>query len=159
METYHSAVIGSYRRRRRDVLIARRGYVLLRRLGDVALRRHWVLHLRRTCDVSRTYREMLLRRPVARWSQFFRNMHLLCDAIVLNQLVEGTLTTALNELHFIVNLYSFALQLVPQAKLSFPKASHYSILRQKNFQKFPLQFLLTHFFEVISTPRLESIKL
>ena len=159
METYHSAVIGSYRRRRTDVLIGRRGYVPLRRIGDVALRRHWVLHLRRTCDASRTYREMLLRRPVARWSQFFRNMHLLRDAIVLNQLVEGTLTTVLNELHFIVNLYSFALQLVPQAKLSFPKASHYPILRQKNFQKFHLQFLLSHFFEVISTPRLESIKL
>ena len=31
---------GSYRRRRRDVLIGRSGYVPLRRLGDVPLRRN-----------------------------------------------------------------------------------------------------------------------
>ena len=37
---------GSYRRRRRDVLMGRRGYVPLRRLGDVPLRRLWVFHLR-----------------------------------------------------------------------------------------------------------------
>ena len=37
--------------------------VPLRRLGDVPLRRHWVFHLRRTCDVTGTYRETsLLRR-------------------------------------------------------------------------------------------------
>ena len=33
---------GSYRRRRRDVLMGRGGYVPLRRLSDVPLRRHWV---------------------------------------------------------------------------------------------------------------------
>ena len=53
---------GSYRRRRRDVLMGRGGYVPLRRLGDVPLRRHWVFHLRRTCDVTGTYRETSLRR-------------------------------------------------------------------------------------------------
>ena len=37
---------GSYRRRRRDVLMGRRGYVPLRRLGDVPLRLRWVFHLR-----------------------------------------------------------------------------------------------------------------
>ena len=37
---------GSYRRRRRDVLMGRRGYVPLGRLGDVPLRRLWVFHLR-----------------------------------------------------------------------------------------------------------------
>ena len=37
---------GSYRRRCRDVLMGRRGYVPLRRLGDVPLRRLWVFHLR-----------------------------------------------------------------------------------------------------------------
>ena len=37
---------GSYRRRRRDVLMGRRGYVPLRLLGDVPLRRRWVFHLR-----------------------------------------------------------------------------------------------------------------
>ena len=61
-------------RRRGDVLMGRRCYVLLRnrhyvpirhhrdvplrRLGDVPPRRRWVLHLRRTCDVAGTYREM-----------------------------------------------------------------------------------------------------
>ena len=36
---------GSYRRRRRDVLMGHRGYVPLRRLGDVPLRRLWVFYL------------------------------------------------------------------------------------------------------------------
>ena len=65
-------------RRRRDVMMGRRCYVLLRRryevpirrhgdtplrrLGDVPSRRRWVFHLRRTCDVTGTYRETLLRR-------------------------------------------------------------------------------------------------
>ena len=87
-------LFGSYRRRSRDVLMGRGGYVPLRRrgdvlmgrhhyvpmgrhhdipirrredvplrrLGDVPLRRHWVFHLRRTCDVTGTYRETSLRR-------------------------------------------------------------------------------------------------
>ena len=46
---------GSYRRRRRDVLMGRGGYVPLRRLSDVALRRHWVFHLRLVWDVVETY--------------------------------------------------------------------------------------------------------
>ena len=46
---------GSYRRRRRDVLMRRRGYVPLRRLGDVPLRRRWVFHLRLIWDVVETY--------------------------------------------------------------------------------------------------------
>ena len=37
---------GSYRRRRRYVLMGRREYVPLRRLGDVPLRRRWVFHMR-----------------------------------------------------------------------------------------------------------------
>ena len=37
---------GTYRRRRRDVLMERRGYVRLRSLGDVPLRCCWVFHLR-----------------------------------------------------------------------------------------------------------------
>ena len=36
----------SYRRRRRDVLMGRSGYVPLRRLGEVPLRSHWEFHLR-----------------------------------------------------------------------------------------------------------------
>ena len=38
--------IGSYRRRRRDVLMGRHVYVPVRRLGDVPLRCFWVFHLR-----------------------------------------------------------------------------------------------------------------
>ena len=48
-------------RRRHDVPIRCHGDVPLRLLGDVPRRRHWVFHLRRTCDVAGTYREMLLR--------------------------------------------------------------------------------------------------
>ena len=54
-------------------------------------------------------------------------MHFLCDAIDLKQSVEGTLkvsgkslTTVLNEVHFIVNLHSFSLPLIPQANSSKP---------------------------------------
>ena len=49
-------------RRRRDVLMGRQRYVPLRHLGDVPLRRCWVFHLRRTCGVAGTYREMSFRR-------------------------------------------------------------------------------------------------
>ena len=49
-------------RRHRDIPIRRREDVPLRRLGDVPLRRRWVFHLRGTCDVTGTYREMSLRR-------------------------------------------------------------------------------------------------
>ena len=48
--------------RRHDIPIRRREDVPLRRLGDVQLRRCWVFHLRRTCDVTGTYRETSLRR-------------------------------------------------------------------------------------------------
>ena len=46
---------GSYRRRQRDVLMGRRGYVPLRRLGDIPLRHCWVIHLRLIWDVVETY--------------------------------------------------------------------------------------------------------
>ena len=45
----------SYRRRRNDVVIGRRGYLLLRHLGDVPMRRRMVFHLRVVCDVVKTY--------------------------------------------------------------------------------------------------------
>ena len=48
--------------RHHDIPIRRREDVPLRRLGDVPLRRRWVFHLRRTCDVAGTYKEMSLRR-------------------------------------------------------------------------------------------------
>ena len=37
---------GTYKRRCRDVVMGRRGYVPMRRLGDVPLRHCWVFHLR-----------------------------------------------------------------------------------------------------------------
>ena len=49
-------------RRCYDVPIRRRRDAPLRRFGDVPWRRCWVFHLRRTCDVTGTYRETSLRR-------------------------------------------------------------------------------------------------
>ena len=49
-------------RRRQDTPIRRREGVTLKCLGDVPLRRSWVLHLRRTCHVTGTYRLTSLRR-------------------------------------------------------------------------------------------------
>ena len=40
------ALFGTYKRRRIDVLMGRRGYIALRRLGNVPQRRRWVFHLR-----------------------------------------------------------------------------------------------------------------
>ena len=48
--------------RRYNVPIRRRRDAPLRRLGDIPSRRRWVFHLRRTCDVTGTYRETSLRR-------------------------------------------------------------------------------------------------
>ena len=47
-------LFGTYKRRRRDVLMGRRGYVPLRGLGSVPLRRRWVFHLRLVWDVVET---------------------------------------------------------------------------------------------------------
>ena len=44
--TFLGVLFGTYKRRRRDVLMGRRGYVPLRCLGNVPLRRRWVFHLR-----------------------------------------------------------------------------------------------------------------
>ena len=49
-------------RRHHDIPKRRREDVPLRRLGDVLLTRRWVLHLRRSCDVTGTYRETSIRR-------------------------------------------------------------------------------------------------
>ena len=43
---------GTYRRRRRDILMGCRGYLPLRRLGDVPIRRRGDVPLRRFGDVS-----------------------------------------------------------------------------------------------------------
>ena len=44
------------------VPIRRCGDILLKRLGDLPPRSHWVFHLRYTCDVSGTNKEMPLQR-------------------------------------------------------------------------------------------------
>ena len=48
--------------RRHYVPMRRHHDIPIRRREDVPLRRHWVFHLRRTCDVTETYRETSLRR-------------------------------------------------------------------------------------------------
>ena len=64
-------------------------------------------------------------------------MHFLCDATDLKHSVECTLkvkgkslTTILDEVRFIVNLYSFSLPMVSQANPFFPKLSHFPPPRQ-----------------------------
>ena len=81
---------------------------------------------------------------------FLRNMNFLCDAIDLKQSVERTLeawgkslTIVWHEAHFIVNLYSLPLPLVPEANPSFTMVSHLTPPRWNNFQNFPSIFLLT----------------
>ena len=77
-ETSLGVSLETYLRRGRDVLMGLRHYVSLRRrhdiplrlcedvplrhLGDVPLRQCWMFHLRRTCDVTGTYKKMSLRR-------------------------------------------------------------------------------------------------
>ena len=68
----------------------------------------------------------------------------LCDVIDFNQSAEDTLKvwgkslkTALDEVHFIFNLYSYPLPVVPQANPSFPKICHSPPPRKNNFQNSP----------------------
>ena len=49
-------------RRSYDVPVRDHRDAPLRRLGDIPSRHRWAFHLRRTCDVTVTYRETLLRR-------------------------------------------------------------------------------------------------
>ena len=49
-----------------------------------------------------------------------------------------SLTAVLDKVHFVVNLYSSPLPLVPQANPSFSKVSYFPHPRQNNFQNFPL---------------------
>ena len=72
---------------------------------------------------------------------------ILCHVIDLKQSLEGTLkvwekslTTALHEVYFVVNLYSPPLPLVPQANPSFPKISHFPPSQAEQFPKLPLFF-------------------
>ena len=63
-------------------------------------------------------------------ADIFRNIIFLCDTIDLKQSLESILKTALNEVHFIVNIYSF-LPLDLQANPSFPKASHLPLSQEE----------------------------
>ena len=54
----------TYKRRRRDELMGRRGCVPLRRLGGATMRRSWMFHLRLVWDVVKTYRWESLLRPL-----------------------------------------------------------------------------------------------
>ena len=69
----------------------------------------------------------------------------ICDAIDLKQAVGGTLKvlgksleSVLDEVHFIVNLYSFSLPSDPQANPSFPKASNLPPFQAEQLPKLPL---------------------
>ena len=53
--TLLSVSFGSYRRRLRDVLMGRCGYVPLRRLGAILMRPRWAFHLRLMWDVVEAY--------------------------------------------------------------------------------------------------------
>ena len=86
-------------------------------------------------------------------------MHFLCDAIDLKQSVEGTLKVQgkssaifLDEVHFIVNLYSFSLSLVPLANPSFPKVSNLPTPRQINFKNSPSFSVNPYFLRISQLP-------
>ena len=86
-------------------------------------------------------------------------MHFVCDAIDLKQSKEvslklqGTsLADVLDEVFFIVNLYSFLLPLVLQENLSFTKVSYLPRTTHKTPSLF---FCEPLFFEDMSTPRSE----
>ena len=67
-----------------------------------------------------------------------------CDSIDLNQSVKGTLKvlrkslkTVLEEVHFIVNLFSFRILPVHQANPSLPRVSYFPCFRHNNLQTSP----------------------
>ena len=71
-------------------------------------------------------------------------MHFLYDAINLKQSVEGTLNpqgksliTVLDEVHFIVNLYSFPTTPAPQGKSFLPQGKSFAPSEAEQLPKFP----------------------
>ena len=96
---------------------------------------------------------------------FLRNMDFLCDAIDLKQSVKNTLkvwgkylTSVLDELQFIVNLYSFFLPLVLHASPSLAKVSNLPFPDRAASKNSPFYLCKSLFLEYISTLRLESTK-
>ena len=84
-------------------------------------------------------------------------MHFSCDVIDLMQSVESTLnvqeksfTTVLDEVHFIVKLYSFPLPLVLQANLSFFKVRHLPLSQAERLPKLTHSFFVNPSFLRIS---------
>ena len=54
-QRYLGVSFGIYRKRCRDVVMGRRGYVPPRRLGDAPMRGRWVFNLSLVWDVVKTY--------------------------------------------------------------------------------------------------------
>ena len=84
-------------------------------------------------------------------------MDFLCDAMDLKQSVGGTLkvlgkslTTVLDEVHFIFNLSSFPLPLVPQSKPFLPQGKSFAPLPGRATSKTPLSFSVSPSFLRIS---------
>ena len=80
-------------------------------------------------------------------------MDFLCDAMDLKQSVGGTLkvlgkslTTVLDEVHFIFNLSSFPLPLVPQSKPFLPQGKSFAPSQAEQLPKLPSLFLLAPLF-------------
>ena len=86
-------------------------------------------------------RKLILQKSIFKHIQKYA---VLRDAIDVKQSVEVSLKilgksfeTLLDNFHFIVNLYSFPLPSVPKVSPSFPKVSHFPLLRQNNCQISP----------------------
>ena len=84
-------------------------------------------------------------------------MDFLCDAMDLKQSVGGTLkvlgkslTTVLDEVHFIFNLSSFPLPLFPQSKPFLPQGKSFAPLPGRATSKTPLSFSVSPSFLRIS---------
>ena len=63
-------------------------------------------------------------------------MHFFTDAIDLKQSAEGTLKTVLDEVHFIVNLYSL-IPLVPPGKSFLPQGKSFAHSQVDQLPKLP----------------------
>ena len=95
-------------RRHCGIPIRRRKDVPLRRLGDVSLRRRCVFHLRPTCDVTETQRDVVttsLRRLVVGWEFFFFEM---IERIVVNNtflVTDDKILTTLIYIYIYIYIY------------------------------------------------------
>ena len=66
-------------------------------------------------------------------------MHFLCDTIYrLPEVLGKSLKTVLDEVHFMVMLYSFSLTPVAQENPSFPQVSQFPLSHVEQVPKLPL---------------------